>query len=162
MCELSPLAVRTLLTSGRLTVEGRALVSGLARTLDGRLREGVPPAAPACARSAAALHRTEWRPRNVVSAPAADPSDLRFRRDRTVWPDGRTHAFATRPAVPRTADEHLAAGDAAAVLVRYADAPADPHALAGWIVARTILEPGRAARRMLARPEELPEPSPRV
>ncbi|MFF5841085.1 HEXXH motif-containing putative peptide modification protein [Streptomyces massasporeus] len=162
----SRLAVRTLLTSGRLTVEGRALVSGLARTLDGWLREDVPPAPLARARTAAALHRTEWRLRNVVPAPAADPSDLRFRRDRTVWPDGRTHAFATRPAVPRTADEHLAAGDAAAALVRYADAladaPAEPHALAGWIVARTILEPGRAARRMLARPEELLEPSPRV
>ncbi|MER5575149.1 aKG-HExxH-type peptide beta-hydroxylase, partial [Streptomyces massasporeus] len=162
----SRLVVRTLLVEGRLTPQGRALVSGLARTLDGWLREDVPPAALARARTAAALHRTEWRLRNVVPAPAADPSDLRFRRDRTVWPDGRTHAFATRPAVPRTADEHLAAGDAAAALVRYADAladaPAEPHALAGWIVARTILEPGRAARRMLARPEELLEPSPRV
>ncbi|MEU4466520.1 hypothetical protein AB0G20_23015 [Streptomyces sp. NPDC024017] len=36
-----------------------------------------------------------------------------------------------------------------------------PH-LAGWIVARALLEPGRAARRMPARPEELLEPSPRV
>ncbi|MEV5105908.1 HEXXH motif domain-containing protein [Streptomyces massasporeus] len=162
----SRLAVRTLLTSGRLTVEGRALVSGLARTLDGWLREDVPPAALARARTAAALHRTEWRLRNVVPAPAAAPSDLRFRRDRTVWPDVRTHAFATPAAVPRTADEHLAAGDAAAALTRYADvladAPAEPQALAGWVVARTILEPGRAARRMLARPEELLEPSPRV
>ncbi|MBX9360948.1 hypothetical protein [Streptomyces sp. WAC04114] len=112
----SRLAVRTLLTSGRLTVEGHALVPGLARTLDGRLRDDVPPAAPARARTAAALHRTEWRLRNVVPTPAADPSDLRFRRDRTVWPDVPTHAFATRPAVPRTADEHLAAGDAAAAL----------------------------------------------
>lgn len=162
----SRLAVRTLLTSGRLTAEGRALVSGLARTLDGWLREDVPPAALARARTAAALHRTEWRLRNVVPAPAAGPSGLRFRRDRAFWPDVRTHAFATRPAVPRTADEHLAAGDAAAALTRYADvladAPAEPQALAGWIVARTILEPGRAARRMLARPEELLEPSPRV
>ncbi|MFJ5727692.1 HEXXH motif domain-containing protein [Streptomyces paradoxus] len=162
----SRLAVRTLLTSGRLTVQGRALVSGLARTLDGWLREAVPPAALGRARTAAALHRTEWRLRNVVPAPAAAPSDLRFRPDRTSWPDTRTHGFATRPTVPRTADEHLAAGDAAAALVRYADvladAPAEPHALAGWIVARTTLEPGRAARRMLARPEELLEPSPRV
>ncbi|MFD5480781.1 HEXXH motif domain-containing protein [Streptomyces hawaiiensis] len=162
----SRLAVRTLLTSGRLTVQGRALVSGLARTLDGWLREEVPPAALSRARTAAALHRTEWRLRNVVPAPAAAPADLRFRPDRTSWPDTRTHGFATRPAAPRTADEHLAAGDAAAALVRYADvladAPAEPYALAGWIVARTILEPGRAARRMLARPEELLEPSPRV
>ncbi|MFJ7291448.1 aKG-HExxH-type peptide beta-hydroxylase [Streptomyces collinus] len=162
----SRLAVRTLLTSGRLTVQGHALVSGLARTLDGWLREEVPPAALDRARTAAALHRTEWRLRNVAPAPAAGPSDLRFRPDRTFWPDTRTHGFATRPTVPRTADEHLAAGDAAAALVRYADvladAPAEPHALAGWIVARTSLEPGRAARRMLARPEELLEPSPRV
>ena len=162
----SRLAVRTLLTSGRLTVQGRALVSGLARTLDGWLREEVPPAALGRARTAAALHRTEWRLRNVVPAPAAAPSDLRFRPDRTSWPDTRTHGFATGPTVPRTADEHLAAGDAAAALVRYADvladAPAEPHALAGWIVARTTVEPGRAARRMLARPEELLEPSPRV
>ncbi|MFF9028494.1 HEXXH motif domain-containing protein [Streptomyces iakyrus] len=162
----SRLAVRTLLTSGRLTVQGRALVSGLARTLDGWLREEVPPAARDRARTAAALHRTEWRLRNVAPAPAATPSHLRFRPDRTSWPDTRTHGFATRPTAPRTADEHLAAGDAAAALVRYADvladAPAEPHALAGWIVARTILEPGRAARRMLARPEELLEPSPRV
>ncbi|MGA5204035.1 aKG-HExxH-type peptide beta-hydroxylase [Streptomyces variegatus] len=162
----SRLAARTLLTSGRLTVQGRALVSGLARTLDGWLREEVSPAALHRARTAAALHRTEWRLRNVVPAPAAAPSDLRFRPDRTSWPDLRTHGFAPRPAAPRTADEHLAAGDAAAALVRYADvladAPAEPHALAGWIVARTILEPGRAARRMLARPEELLEPSPRV
>ncbi|MEU3935829.1 HEXXH motif-containing putative peptide modification protein [Streptomyces sp. NPDC029044] len=162
----SRLAVRTLLTSGRLTVQGRALVSGLARTLDGWLREEVPPAALDRARTAAALHRTEWRLRNVSPAPAAAPSDLRFRPDRRSWPDTRTHGFATRPTAPRTPDEHLAAGDAAAALVRYADvladAPAEPHALAGWIVARTILEPGRAARRMLARPEELLEPSPRV
>jgi HEXXH motif-containing protein len=162
----SRLAVRTLLTSGRLTVQGRALVSGLARTLDGWLREPVPPAALSRARTAAALHRTEWRLRNVVPAPAAAPSDLRFRPDRTFWPDVRTHAFATRPAAPRAADEHLAAGDADAALVRYADVladdPAEPHVLAGWIVARTILEPGRVARRMLARPEELLESSPRV
>ncbi|MEU1577158.1 hypothetical protein ABZ519_39615 [Streptomyces collinus] len=162
----SRLAVRTLLSSGRLTVQGHALVSGRARTLDGWLREEVPPTALDRARTAAALHRTEWRLRNVAPAPAAGPSDLRFRPDRTFWPDTRTHGFATRPTVPRTADEHLAAGDAAAALVRYADiladAPAEPHALAGWIVARTSLEPGRAARRMPARPEELLEPSPRV
>ncbi|OUC94635.1 hypothetical protein CA983_34775, partial [Streptomyces swartbergensis] len=88
----------------------------------------------------------------------------RFRPDRTSWPDVRTHAFADRPAVPHTADEHLAAGDAAAALARYAGQlaadPAEPHALAGWIVARAVLDPGRATRRMLARPELLqPLPS---
>ncbi|MCD7443005.1 radical SAM protein [Streptomyces lincolnensis] len=160
------LVVRTLLIEGRLTPQGRALVSGLARTLDGWLREPVPPAALARARTAAALHRTEWRLRNV--APDPDPAHpaptARLRPDRTAWPDLRTHAFATRPTAPRTGDEHLAAGHPAAALARYADElaadPAEPHALAGWIVARALLDPGRAARRMLARPELLqPLPS---
>lgn len=159
----SRLAVRTLLTSGRLTVPGRALVSGLARTLDGWLREPVPHAALTRARTAAALHRTEWRLRNVAP-PSPGSGDPRFRPDRTSWPDVRTHAFADRPLAPRTADEHLAAGDAAVALARYAGRlatdPAEPHALAGWIVARAVLDPGRATRRMLARPELLqPLPS---
>ncbi|MET9385895.1 HEXXH motif domain-containing protein [Streptomyces sp. NPDC002928] len=162
----SRLVVRTLLTSGRLTPPGRALVTGLARTLDGWLREPVPSAVLTRARTAAALHRTEWRLRNVV--PVRDstyaPDTPRFRVGRTSWPDLRTHAFATRPTAPRTADEHLAAGNPAAALSRYADAltadPTEPHALAGWIVARAALEPGRASRRMLARPELLqPLPS---
>ncbi|MFC7815451.1 hypothetical protein ACFUTR_12495 [Streptomyces sp. NPDC057367] len=46
-------------------------------------------------------------------------------------PDVRTHAFAARPAVPRTADEHLAAGAPATALDGYAKDPAhdpaDPH-----------------------------------
>ncbi|MEU7059785.1 HEXXH motif domain-containing protein [Streptomyces sp. NPDC046197] len=163
----SRLVVRTLLTSGRLTAQGRALVSGLAGTLDGWLRRPVPPAALSRARAAAALHRTEWRLRNVVppSSPAGPARDaLRFRADRTLWPDVRTHAFAARPTAPRTPDEHLAAGDPAAALAGYAEALADdpsgPHALAGWIVARSVLEPGRETRRMLARPELLqPLPS---
>ncbi|MGY4995133.1 aKG-HExxH-type peptide beta-hydroxylase [Streptomyces sp. 900105245] len=162
----SRLVVRTLLATGRLTAEGRALVSGLAATLDNWLHEPVPAAPLSRARTAAALHRTEWRLRNVeppdTSAPA-EPSALRFRADRVFWPDLRTHAFATRPSAPRTADEHLAAGDPAAALARYTDAladdPAEPHALAGWIVARAALVDGRATRRMLARPE-LPGPRP--
>lgn len=160
------LVVRTLLAEGRLTPQGRALVSGLARTLDGWLREPVPSAALARARTAAALHRTEWRLRNVAPDPGSTypPDTPRYRPDRTAWPDLRTHAFATRPTAPRTADDHLAAGNPAAALVRYAEElaadPAEPHALAGWIVARALLDPGRAARRMLARPELLqPLPS---
>lgn len=159
------LVVRTLLTSGSLTSPGRALVAGLAHTLDGWLREPVPGAALRRARTAAALHRTEWRLRNV--APPAlsrpDPQDgaPRFQADRAGWPDVRTLAFAACPAAPRTADEHLAAGDPSTALTLYADAltadPAEPHALAGWIVARAALAPGRAARRMLARPELLLE-----
>ncbi|MFF0161172.1 HEXXH motif-containing putative peptide modification protein [Streptomyces sp. NPDC005263] len=162
----SRLVVRTLLAEGSLTPQGRALVSGLARTLDGWLRERVPQSSLARARTAAALHRTEWRLRNVV--PVTDsgygPDGPRFRPDRAPWPDVRTHAFATRPTAPHTGDEHLAAGNPAAALARYADEltadPAEPHALAGWIVARAALDPGRAARRMLARPELLaPLPS---
>ncbi|MFF5156521.1 HEXXH motif domain-containing protein [Streptomyces sp. NPDC000348] len=157
----SRLVVRTLLTSGRLTGTGHALVTGLARTLDTWLREPVPPAALHRARTAAALHRTEWRLRNVApSAPPGLPGGpLRFRPDRAPWPDLRTHAFARPPADARTPDEHLAAGDAAAALVGYdedlARDPGDPHLLAGWIVARAGLERGPEARRLLARPESI-------
>ncbi|MEU3839684.1 HEXXH motif domain-containing protein [Streptomyces sp. NPDC028635] len=161
----SRLVVRTLLTSGRLTVQGRALVTGLAATLDGWLREPVPAAALARARTAALLHRTEWRLRNVAApAPGGTSDPLRFRADRAFWPDLRTHAFATVPALPRTPDEHLAAGDPAAALTGYTEVltarPAEPHTLAGWIVARAGAHPGRTARRLLARPEELqPQPT---
>ncbi|MGC0374151.1 HEXXH motif domain-containing protein [Streptomyces sp. SAI-229] len=158
----SRLVVRTLLTSGRLTETGHALVTGLARSLDGWLREPVPPAALARARTAAALHRTEWRLRNVApAAPSERPGGpLRFRPDRAPWPDVRTHAFALPPTDPRTPDEHLAAGDAAAALAGYDDDlardPGDPHLLAGWIVARAGLERGPGARRLLlARPESM-------
>ncbi|MEU6030729.1 HEXXH motif domain-containing protein [Streptomyces tauricus] len=182
------LVVRTLQLSGRLTAPGRRIVTGLARTLDGWLREPVDPAARARARTAAMLHRTEWRLRNVVPPREGSPPEApspeggeaqeggaawrrgsgaetsRFRTDRDPWPDLRTHAFAARPRVPLTADEHLAAGDPAAAMAAYAQAlaldPADPHVLAGWIVARAALEPGRSGRRMLARPELLqPLPS---
>ncbi|WKX13291.1 HEXXH motif domain-containing protein [Streptomyces sp. NL15-2K] len=162
----SRLVVRTLLVEGRLTAQGRALVSALARTLDGWLLEPVPPAARTRARAAAALHRTEWRLRNVLPAPdATDAAGTpRFRPDRTSWPDVRTHAFATPAAHPRTADEHLAAGNPAAALAAYADElaadPAEPHALAGSIVARAALGPDRASRRVLARPELLRQPLP--
>ncbi|WP_107486089.1 HEXXH motif-containing putative peptide modification protein, partial [Streptomyces sp. 13-12-16] len=152
----SRLAVRTLLTSGRLTGTGHALVTGLARTLDGWLREPVPAAALTRARTAAVLHRTEWRLRNVDPATTAE---LRLRPDRAPWPDVRTHAFALPPTDPRTPDEHLAAGDAAAALAGYDDGlardPGDPHLLAGWIVARAGLERGPGARRLLARPESM-------
>lgn len=155
------LVVRTLLASGRLTAEGRVLVAGLGRTLDGWLREPVDGAALDRARTAAALHRTEWRLRNVASNPVAvnESAALRFRADRESWPDVRTYAFADRPSSPRTADEYLAAGNPATALARYADVldadPAEPHALAGWIVAHAALTPGRVSRRMLARPELL-------
>ncbi|WP_043678232.1 HEXXH motif domain-containing protein [Streptomyces xylophagus] len=162
----SRLAVRTLLVSGRLTVQGRAFVGGLARTLDGWLREPVPVATLVRARMAAALHRTEWRLRNVLPVPVSPtaPDTPVFRTDRVSWPDTRTYAFAVPPDAPRTADEYLAAGDPAAALTRYADElsadPDEPHALAGWIVARAALDPGRTTRRMLARPELLqPLPS---
>ncbi|MGC5563631.1 HEXXH motif domain-containing protein [Streptomyces sp. FR-108] len=160
------LVVRTLQTSGRLTAPGRVIVSGLARTLDGWLREPVDPVAGARARTAALLHRTEWRLRNVAPAPRGEAGEepVRIRPDRDSWTDVRTHAFATRPLAPRTADEYLAAGDPATAMAAYAEAlardPADPHLLAGWIVARAHLGGGRVSRRMLARPELLqPLPS---
>nr|WP_251692611.1 HEXXH motif domain-containing protein [Streptomyces sp. CHD11] len=182
----SRLVVRTLLSSGRLTAAGRALVTGLARTLDGWLREPVPEPARTRARTAAALHRTEWRLRNLLPPPggaaghgpqersvppearsgggSAAPDDLRFRSDRASWPDVRTHLFGVPPAEPRTPDEHLAAGDPAAAFDGYAKGlerePGDPHLRAGWIVARAALEPGPAARRALARPELLLPPPP--
>ncbi|MEU9331793.1 HEXXH motif-containing putative peptide modification protein [Streptomyces sp. NPDC048290] len=150
----SRLVARTLLTSGGLTAQGHRLVSGLAATLDGWLREPVPPAPLARARTAAALHRTEWRLRNVLPGPSGA---LRPSPDRAAWTDRRTHAFATAPGAPRTADDHLAAADPAAALDRYTAAlerdPADPHTLAGWIVAHAALTPGPSARRLLARPE---------
>ncbi|MDT0395141.1 HEXXH motif domain-containing protein [Streptomyces edwardsiae] len=151
----SRLVVRTLLTGGRLTETGHALVTGLARTLDGWLREPVPPAALTRARTAAALHRTEWRLRNVDPAGTAG---LRFRPDRAPWPDVRTHVFAVPPADPRTPDEHLAAGNTAAALAGYDDGlardPGDPHLRAGRLVAQTAA--GERARGQLARPETLP------
>ncbi|WND34404.1 HEXXH motif-containing putative peptide modification protein [Streptomyces sp. BB1-1-1] len=154
----SRLVVRTLLTSARLTAPGRRLVEGLARTLDGWLRVPVDPAARSRARTAASLHRTQWRLRNLA-APVGPDGILRFRPDRGFWPDSRTHAFANRPAAPRTPDEHLAAGDPATALDGYAKDlardPADPRALSGWIVARATLDPGHATRRPLARPELL-------
>ncbi|MFJ8193112.1 aKG-HExxH-type peptide beta-hydroxylase [Streptomyces sp. NPDC096094] len=154
----SRLVVRTLLTSARLTAPGHRLVEGLARTLDGWLRVPVDPAALFRARTAASLHRTQWRLRNVAASAGPD-GVLRFRPDRGFWPDPRTHAFATRPAAPRTPDEHLAAGDPATALDGYAEDlardPADPRALSGWIVARAALDPGHATRRPLARPELL-------
>ncbi|MFJ9542181.1 hypothetical protein ACIRPX_33650 [Streptomyces sp. NPDC101225] len=80
-----------------------------------------------------------------------------LRADRSLWPDPRTQAFALPPAVPHTADDLLAAGDAARAVARYSDAlaerPHDPHLLSGWIVAHALHAPGPAARRMLARPE---------
>lgn len=160
----SRLVVRTLHTSARLTAPGRRLVAGLARTLDAWLRVPVDPAALARARTAAALHRTQWRLRNLAAPAGPDDGTLRFRPDRGFWPDLRTHVFATRPAAPRTPDEHLAAGDPATALDGYARElardPAAPHALSGWIVARAALDPGHATRRALARPELLqPQPS---
>ena len=108
----------------------------------------------------AALYRTEWRLRNVEPPEEeAAPGSPRLRADRASWLDVRTHAFALRPAAPLTADEHLAAGDPATALAGYAVAlardPADPHTVAGWIVARAALEPGRTALRAPPRPELL-------
>ncbi|MFJ6900426.1 HEXXH motif domain-containing protein [Streptomyces hokutonensis] len=153
------LVVRTLLASGRLTAEGRVLVAGLGRTLDGWLREPVDRSALQRARTAARLHRTEWRLRNVApeSGTANDPAGLRFRADRESWPDVRTYAFADCHSAPSTADEHLAVGDLDTAYALYSDVldanPPEPHVLAGWIVVHAALSPGRTSCRMLAHPE---------
>lgn len=144
------LVVRTLATSDRLTAPGRRLVAGLADTLDGWLREPVPDDALRRARTAAHLHRTEWRLRNL-RPPRSSP-----RPTTAFWPDIRTHAFAVRPGVPRTADEFLAADDPEAATNRYARLdPVDPHVRAGRLVAYATLHPGRTGRRILARPESV-------
>ncbi|MFH9262641.1 aKG-HExxH-type peptide beta-hydroxylase [Streptomyces sp. NPDC017546] len=56
---------------------------------------------------------------------------------------------------PVRADVLLVRGEAAAARVAYqergAEAPGDPHPLAGWLLAHTALHPGH--RRLLARPE---------
>ncbi|WP_338702382.1 HEXXH motif domain-containing protein [Streptomyces sp. Q6] len=76
------LVVRTLATRGDLTPAGSRLVTGLAATLDGWLREPVDPDAGARARAAAVSHRVEWRLRNLRCA-AAERADL----DR-AWREG--------------------------------------------------------------------------
>ncbi|MBD2819029.1 hypothetical protein ID867_23360 [Streptomyces parvulus] len=162
----SRLVVRTLRTSARLTAPGRRLVAGLARTLDGWLRVPVAPDALRRARTAAALHRTQWRLRNLAAPPPRTAPPLPPGPRLLA---GHPHPRLRRPPRrPRTADEHLAAGDPATALDGYAkdlaQDPADPHALSGWIVARAALDPGRATRRALTRPElhrtEPPGPQP--
>ncbi|MCT7356186.1 radical SAM protein, partial [Streptomyces sp. 15-116A] len=108
---------------------------------------------------AGAGHTSAGAGRPPAGAGGHPPGLPALRPDRAPWPDSRTHAFAVPSADPRTPDEHLAAGDAAAALEGYAKElvrrPGDAHLLAGWIVARAVLEPGSEARRMLARPELL-------
>lgn len=142
------LVVRTLSHSGRLSPLGRRIADGLARTLGEWLHEGVPAPVLYRARTAARLHRTEWRLRNMrpgLEDPV--PTD-------SSWPDPRTPGFAHLPAVFTTADDFLAAGDAAVALPMYREtATHDPAARAGAIVATALAHPGRAAASALARPE---------
>ncbi|MEV7885717.1 HEXXH motif domain-containing protein [Streptomyces sp. NPDC002817] len=142
------LVVRTLSQSDRLTPHGSAIVDGLGRTLTDWLHEDVPPRVLYRARTAARLHRTEWRLRNLrPPLPDPVPSD-------SSWPDPRTPGFAHVSANPTTADEFLAAGDPAAALPLYSRAaPRDPSARAGLVVSTALAFPGRAAAAALARPE---------
>ncbi|MDC2954921.1 HEXXH motif-containing putative peptide modification protein [Streptomyces gilvifuscus] len=145
------LVVRTLSHSGRLSPQGKRIVEGLARTLGDWLHEDVPAPLLYRARTAARLHRTEWRLRNMrpgLEDPV--PTD-------STWPDSRTPGFAHVPAVPTTADEFLAAGDPAAALSMYVGtASHDPAARAGALVAAALAQPGRHAASALARPETTP------
>ncbi|MGW1064092.1 HEXXH motif domain-containing protein [Streptomyces aureus] len=150
------LVVRTLGQSGRLTPPGCVIVNGLALTLTDWLHEEVPEPVLYRARTAARLHRTEWRLRNL-RPPLHDPvpSD-------DSWPDPRTPGFAHVSAHPTTADELLAAGDPAAARSMYHGAsPHDPSVRAGVIVSTALAFPGRAAAAALARPEldHVPQPS---
>lgn len=153
----SRLVVRTLSQSGRLTAHGRVVVDGLAGTLAGWLHEQVPAALLYRARTAARLHRTEWRLRNLRPPHYAPvPSD-------SSWPDPRTPGFARVAARPVTADELLAAGDPGAALPLYLRAAAgDPAARAGALVSTALAHPGRAAAAALARPERAHLPAPRA
>ncbi|WP_460071331.1 HEXXH motif domain-containing protein [Streptomyces sp. YKOK-I1] len=150
------LVVRTLSQSERLTAHGEAVVDGLAGTLAGWLREEVPAALLYRARTAARLHRTEWRLRNLRPPHYVPvPSD-------SSWPDPRTPGFARVAERPVTADELLAAGHPAAALPLYLRAATgDPAARAGALVSTALAHPGRAAAAALARPERAQLPTPR-
>ncbi|MFJ9722501.1 aKG-HExxH-type peptide beta-hydroxylase [Streptomyces sp. NPDC101209] len=145
------LVVRTLAHSGRLSPHGKRIVDGLAGTLSEWLHEDVPAQLLYRARTAARLHRTEWRLRNMrpgLEDPV--PTD-------SSWPDPRTPGFAHVPAVPTTADEFLAAGDPEVALSMYrGTAPQDPATRAGALVATALAQPGRPAASALARPELAP------
>lgn len=142
------LVVRTLTHSGRLTQQGKAIVNGLTETLTNWLHEAVPGPVLYRARAAARLHRTEWRLRNLRPPhyePVADDSS---------WPDPRTPGFVRAPANPETADDLLASGNPAAALPLYLrDAPGNPAACAGAIVAAALADPGHATSKSLAHPE---------
>ncbi|MEV2189693.1 HEXXH motif domain-containing protein [Streptomyces phaeochromogenes] len=150
------LVVRTLGQSGRLAPLGTVIVDGLARTLTDWLHEDVPQGVLYRARTAARLHRTEWRLRNL-RPPLHEPmpSD-------SSWPDPRTPGFAHVSANPTTADEFLAAGNPAAALPMYCrTALHDPSARAGVVVSTALAFPSRAAAAALARPELARVPNPR-
>ncbi|WP_223837624.1 HEXXH motif domain-containing protein [Streptomyces venezuelae] len=167
------LVIRTLLTRSRLTEAGTRFLHGLAATLDGWLRERLPPGVAARARDAALSHRTEWRLRNLrctdrerdllatayregLAPPPASAHQPVLIREPTHWTDARTALYGAPPRTPATADAHLAAGDARTALALYTEAlrhsPADPHALGGWLLAGARLSPGT---RLPLRPERL-------
>ncbi|MGW1888713.1 HEXXH motif domain-containing protein [Streptomyces sp. NPDC002004] len=169
--------VRTLLTRARLTDAGRRLTLGLARTLDGWLREPVDPVARARARAAATSHLVEWRLRNLrcgaaeagalaaalaagAPAPGTGHAAEIAAGPRRPWADDRAVLYATAPGSLRPATSPgaaLAAGDPRTALAGYAEAlrhdPGDRHALAGWLLAGAAADPSR--RHLLHRPERL-------
>ncbi|MFI8435477.1 HEXXH motif domain-containing protein [Streptomyces sp. NPDC079020] len=170
------MVLRTLATRARLTGPGRRLVARLSHTVDGWLREPVDEAAVARARAAATSHRVEWRLRNLrcpegeraallaasgsgaAPVPPCPPLIVPAAGGRSYWTDGRGSLYP-RPRPPsatrRTADELLVAGEARAAREGYGAGartnPADPHLMAGWLLAHAEIHPGH--RRLLARPE---------
>ncbi|MFI6876842.1 HEXXH motif domain-containing protein [Streptomyces sp. NPDC050400] len=168
------LVVRTLATRADLTPAGRRLIGGLTATVDRWLREPVEPGAVARARTAAVSHRVEWRLRNLRCGAAERDALVRAWRDGGTVPPSRSDPVIVPGAsaehwedaraglllAPRPgpgADACLAAGDAARARELYAErlrtAPADPHALAGRLLAEAALRP--SVRRVLARPERV-------
>ncbi|MFG2429774.1 HEXXH motif domain-containing protein [Streptomyces sp. NPDC048590] len=172
------MVLRTLATRATLTGPGRRLVTRLSDTVDGWLREPLDPATTDRARAAAASHRVEWRLRHLrcaeedritlVKAMRTGAAPMRTGEPLITrepgggyWHDGRTALYArTRPRSGRasTPDELLVTGDPEAARAGYTEqltgtGPLDPHALAGWLLAHTVLHP--RDRRLLARPERL-------
>ncbi|MEU6841945.1 HEXXH motif-containing putative peptide modification protein [Streptomyces sp. NPDC046716] len=167
------LVVRTLVTRADLTPVGRRLLAGLAATLDRWLREPLDPEVAARARAAAVSHRVEWRLRNLRCGPAEHAALARARQDGGAPPSGfapelvpggsTAHwedARAARYLAPRPgpdADAFLTTGDPARARdlygARLREAPGDPHALSGLLLAQAELD--HRVRRLLARPERV-------
>ncbi|MFH9396675.1 FxSxx-COOH system tetratricopeptide repeat protein [Streptomyces sp. NPDC017556] len=133
--------------------------------LGAALRTGAPPPPLGQPLLVPASERTHWqdvrgalylRPDSALDVTVAD---IGPRAASVAAPDAAsvTVARGVRPRAtpPVRADVLLIRGESAAAREayreRWAEAPGDPHPLAGWLLAHTALHPGH--RRLLARPE---------